>query len=255
MQEALDNKLTSITTSIDAGSEETFRKVRGAKRLDKVLSNLRLYSSVYPDLVTIKYIITDENYQIKELEKFVDKIIEYDLVKCNFLISTDFKIEDLNDKKMISLMILYWLLYKKRILAVTFDDHVYKRVCEIGLKYLNISARTDLPKEYLKLVEDINESIKFHKDKDIIVWGVGEFSKQVFRSSTNLKSMKISMIVDGNSNRWGESFMGHVVRKPECIVESDARILVASSNFYGEIINIIISMGISRERIVPTFII
>ena len=49
--------------------------------------------------------------------------------------------------------------------------------------------------------------------------------------------------------------MGHVERSPESILENDARILVASSNFYGKIINRIISMGISKERIVPTFII
>ena len=53
---ALDKRFTSITTSIDAGTEETFQKVRGAKRFEKVLSNLKLYSKLNPDLVTIKYI-------------------------------------------------------------------------------------------------------------------------------------------------------------------------------------------------------
>jgi poly(ribitol-phosphate) beta-N-acetylglucosaminyltransferase len=255
LQANLDAGLTSLTTSIDAGSEETFRIVRGAKRFEKVLNNLRQYSAVNPDHVTIKYIFTDDNYQIDELEKFVEKIIIHDLFRCNFLISADFKIEDLNDKKILSLMILYWLLHKKGILAVTFDDHVYKRINEIGLKYLSISDGLNLPKEYIELIGDINASVKAHKDKDIIVWGVGEFSKKVFQSSKNLKNMNISMIVDGNSNRWGESFMGHVVRNPECILESDAGILVASSNLYGEIVNKIISMGISKERIVPTFII
>jgi poly(ribitol-phosphate) beta-N-acetylglucosaminyltransferase len=255
LQANLDDGLTSLTTSIDAGSEETFRIVRGAKKFEKVLKNLRQYSAVNPANVTIKYIFTQDNYQIDELEKFVEKIIIHDLVRCNFLISSDFKIEDLNDEKILSLMILYWLLYKKGILAVTFDDHVYKRVNEIGLKYASISYGLNLPKKYIKLVGDINESVKSHKYKDIIVWGVGEFSKKVFHTSENLKSMNISMIVDGNSNRWGEIFMGHVVRNPKYILESDARILVASSSFYGEIINKIISMGISKERIVPTFII
>jgi len=58
--------------------------------------------------------------------------------------------------------------------------------------------------------------------------GFGKFSKNVFQSPINLKSMKISMFVDGNSNRWGESFMGHDVRNLEWILESDARILVAA---------------------------
>jgi poly(ribitol-phosphate) beta-N-acetylglucosaminyltransferase len=255
LQEALDNKVTSITTSIDAGSEETFRKVRGVKGLDKVLSNLRLYSTINPNLVTIKYIFTDNNHELKELEKFINKIIENDLIKCNFLISANFKAESLTDQRIFSMMILYWLLYKKRILTVTFDDHIYKRVNEIGSKYRNISGPVDLPEKFVEVARDIDESIKYHREKDIIVWGVGEFSKMMFKSSKKLKSMNICMIVDGNPNRWGESYMGHIIRKPHAIIESDASILVASSNYYGEIVNRIISMGISRERLVPTFII
>ena len=255
LQEALDNKVTSITTSIDAGSEKIFRKVRGAKGLDKVLSNLRLYSTMNPNLVTIKYIFTDDNHELEELEKFIYKVIEHDLIKCNFLISANFKVEKLTNQRIVSMMILYWLLYKKRILTVTFDDHIYKRVNEIGSKCLNISGRVDLPEKFVEVVRDIDVSINYHREKDIIVWGVGEFSKMMFKSSKKLKSMNICMIVDGNPNRWGESYMGHIIREPQAIIESKASILVASSNYYGEIVNRIISMGIPRERLVPTFII
>ena len=219
------------------------------------MSNLKLYSSTNPDLVTIKYIFTDDNFQINELEKFVDKIIKHDLVRCNFLISTDFKIEDLNDKKILSMMILYWLLYKKRILALTFDDHVYKRVNDVGLKYLDKFSHKHLSNKYLEIIHDINETINYHRNRDLVIWGVGEFSKQLFKDSRHLNSKNICMIVDGNPNRWGKSYMGHVVRHPESIKESDASIVIASANYYGEILNRIISMGIHRKRLVPTFII
>jgi len=255
LQEALDNRSTSITTSIDAGSEETFWKVRGAKKMEKVLSNLRLYSEVNPDLVTVKYIFTDDNFEISELEKFVDKITQYDLAKCNFLISSNFKDENVNDEKIISMMTLYWLLYRKGILAVTFDDHVYKRVNDVGSKYLNKFDQAGLPNKYLNIIQDIKESINYHNKKDIIVWGVGEFSKQLFKDSRHLNLKNICMIVDGNPNRWGKNYMGHVVRHPKSIKESDASIVIASANYYGEILNQIILMGIHRKRLVPTFII
>ena len=62
IQNALDNRLSSITTSIDAGTEDTFRLIRKAHKIEKVLNNLKLYSNNNPDLVTIKYIITEGNY-------------------------------------------------------------------------------------------------------------------------------------------------------------------------------------------------
>ena len=54
IQKMIDQDKVYITTSIDAGRDDTFLKVRGLNAFNKVFKNLSRYSSVNPKNVTVK---------------------------------------------------------------------------------------------------------------------------------------------------------------------------------------------------------
>ena len=256
LQKAVDDRLTSITTSLDAGTEATFRKVRGANRLDKVLKNLKSYSKTNPDLVTIKYIFTDDNLGFDELYRFVENAQAHDLMRGNFLISTDFKSEIISDVKIINIITLYFMLYEKGIFAINFDDHIYLRLRSIGSFVSDVVNSGGLEGDFNRIIRDFGKVISHHESSNIVVWGTGEFSRYLLRTSKKLKGNEIRIVnvVDGNSDKYGTDFFGMTVQPPEVLLNTDASIVIASSNYYGEIVNRILLMGISPDRIAPNFI-
>jgi len=256
MQKAVDEGLTSVTTSVDAGTEETFRKVRGVERLDKVLGNLMAYSRKRPDMVTIKYIFTDDNHGFDEISLFVDNIQKYELGKCNFLVSTDFKSETLSQSKIVSIIALFFLLYRKGILALTFDDHIYNRLRAIGAIIPDMVGDPMFDRAFASTISEFKSVLRRHEANNVVVWGTGEFSKYMLRTSTKLREgiIRVVGVVDGNKEKWGTEFMGRVVEAPEALLHSKASIVIASSNFYGEIVNRILAMGVSPSRIAPNFL-
>jgi hypothetical protein len=60
--------------------------------------------------------------------------------------------------------------------------------------------------------------------------------------------------VDGMEEKWGSDFMGFEVQSPQSLIDSESDIIIASVNFYGEIFNKIISLGISKDRVIPNFL-
>ena len=90
---ALGEKNAQIITSIDAGSSETFRVVRGANFYEKVFSNIQKYAKSNPNRVTIKYIIDGDNLSDNELTGFAGKVKSEGLENVNFQISSNFKEE------------------------------------------------------------------------------------------------------------------------------------------------------------------
>ena len=102
----LKRDLIKIVTSIDAGTREKFKQVRGRDKFYNVFENLQKYSSYNPNRITIKYILTDENLDESELKNFVENCIKYNLEKCNFQISMNYKNEDLELKYLKSITYL-----------------------------------------------------------------------------------------------------------------------------------------------------
>lgn len=257
LQQALDAKLATITTSIDAGTEDTFKKVRGTNRLDIVLKNLHSYSRNNSELITIKYIFTDDNFEYKEISAFVESLINYDLLGCNFLISTDFKSELLSDQKIIGIITLYYLLQEKGILAVNFDDHIYFRLRSIGSVIAKMASNEALKDDSIGLIGKFTHLIDYHLDRDIVVWGTGEFAKYLIKGSKRIKEKRIKIVgvVDSDTQKIGTTFMGITIQSPTILKDCDSSILIASSNYYGEIVKKILSMGISSKRIAPNFLI
>ena len=61
---------STITVSIDCGTEESFRKIRGVDMFKKVAANLGEYRK-YSTYVVLKYILLDENCGEEDLEGFI----------------------------------------------------------------------------------------------------------------------------------------------------------------------------------------
>ncbi len=253
LQNALDNRVTSITTSIDAGTEETFRKVRDSKGLDKVLQFLGRYSQKNPDLVTIKYIFTVDNYDSYNLSQFVKKVKDNNLMKCNYLISADFNYETLSEKVIFSIISLYFMLHAEEVYAVSFDDHIFHKVRAIGKNVSNYIDNLVIVDNQDMIVKDAIDFIKEKDTNSVVIWGTGEFSKYLFDTITEHEFV-ISGIVDGMEEKWGSDFMGFEVQSPQSLIDSESDIIIASVNFYGEIFNKIISLGISKDRVIPNFL-
>ena len=70
----IESGKVKITTSIDAGTKETFKKIRGVKGMQKVLSNLEKYFVEAQKGVVVKYILTDDNFSDLEIDSFLDNI-------------------------------------------------------------------------------------------------------------------------------------------------------------------------------------
>ena len=77
-----------MTVSIDAGTEETFRRIRGVNLFKQVISNLAEYRK-YTSQIYLKYILLDDNLDDKDLDGFVQ--ICSDLKTPKMLIASDMR--------------------------------------------------------------------------------------------------------------------------------------------------------------------
>ena len=64
----------------------------------------------------------------------------------------------------------------------------------------------------------------------------------------------LTRVVDGMEENWGSEFQGIYVESPKVIDPQQDFVVVASSNFYGQIVHRLIAMGVPIERIIPNFI-
>lgn len=71
MAQIMKRKKSDMVVSIDSGTVETFKKVRGIDRFYKVWENLKKYRE-YTSKIILKYILIDENCQKEDLEGFVE---------------------------------------------------------------------------------------------------------------------------------------------------------------------------------------
>ena len=256
LQNALDNRTTSITTSIDAGTEETFIKIRDSKGLNRVLKSLERYSKNSPDLVTVKYIFTLDNFDVENISEFVNNIKKNNLSKCNFLISADFKYSELNNEVVMAIISMYFSLYFEGIYTVSFDDHIFHKVRAIGRDVSNYLSAISFDEKQDKILMKVMDFIKQRNINEVVVWGTGEFSKYLFNTmdeTKGLKKLNILGVVDRMEDKWGTQFMGYEIKSPLSLTNNEYDIVIASVNFYGEIFNQIVSLGISKDRIIPNF--
>lgn len=243
----LDEKKIILTTSTDAGSQKIFEKVRGVKKgFIKIFENLSKYNSNKNGNIIIKYILTNENHSKEEIDSFLDLIKEYNLINCNFEISTDYKFENLDLKKSYSVIYFYNKLKEIGAQFIHFDDHVRKRL------YLNLEK--ELSEKDLE-TNEIFKNLRNYFDKEIIVWGTGRYAQEIINKSFLFKKSKVAFYVDKFYAENKNSFINEEVFNPQKIKETNNPILIASSIYWNEIYHQIIDMGVRKDRVINTMVI
>lgn len=256
LQKALDARIASITTSVDAGTEATFYRVRNARRMDRVFSNLQKYSEVSNDLITIKYILTEFNYHVGELDEFIKQVNRYRLNDCNFLISMNFKDEFPNEEIVCSIMYLYWKLYQSGCVAVTIDDHIFKRTSNILDQYRICYPDSSCSLRHEAIQHELHTFIDSLKEENrFVLWGTGSFARLLIEKSRLLDRDSILYFVDTNESRWGQRFFEKEIKSPVELLSDNTKIIIASVSFFGEIIHKMLGMGVRKDRILPTFVV
>ena len=201
IQKLMDHDKAYIITSIDAGTKETFKKIRGITKIDLVMENLKKYSTINPNNIIIKYIVLNDNSSDIELQEFVKKIKEHDLLKCSFQISCDFKSSRVVEKILIQLCYLYCLLLEEKGEFIFLDDLVWQRLMTITPQQIN--------KIKEKLIEHkLSHNMITPKEYDnTIVWGTGAQAKLIIQKTTLLQKNKIKYFIDSYKKMnflWGK---------------------------------------------------
>ncbi|MFH1846220.1 MAG: radical SAM protein [Candidatus Omnitrophota bacterium] len=226
----LEEGKVTITTSIDAGFGSTYNKIKGSDKLTRVLQNLKKYYQYGKGGITIKYLLLEENCNKDELLAFVKKIKEYGLIGCSFQISANYKTEQIDEEIAKMAIFLFNELKKSGAKLINFDDHLRPRLN-------SIKNSLGIKNGYL--------------DKDVIIWGAGDYAKMMLKESSFFKDRNIRCFVDSSKKRHGEKFELCEIKPPEAVLENkDTYIFIASTIHYREIYNQILDMGVSPKRII-----
>ena len=242
----LDQKKIILTTSTDAGTQYTYEKVRGVKKgFLNIFENLKKYNTKKNGNIIIKYILTSDNYSKNELDSFIKLIKKYDLINCNFEISTDYKFENLDLEKSLSIIYFYNSLNTAGAKFIHFDDHVRKRLFKFFKR--NYSSK--------QLDEnDMFDNLRKYFDKDIIVWGTGRYADEIIKNSYLFKKSRVAYFVDGIRKK-NNNYVTKKVFSPKKILTSDNPILIASSTYWQEIYKEILDLGVDKKRVINTLVI
>ncbi len=234
----------SITTSIDAGSSQTFYSIRKNKNFFKVFENLKKYALNKPENITIKYIFMEENNSIKEIKNFVSLIEEYGLSSCNFQISFDFKKDVIDKNSIISMVALYGLLNKINARLIFFDDLLLQRLKNISSKdHLVISNK-------LEQLGYNSFLINKYSYQQIVIWGAGHQTNQILKTSKSLKEIDIVYLVDNDKNKINTKFCGYKVYEPSILNNNNYPIYISAVQNSPKILEQYKKLGIDEKRLV-----
>ena len=244
----LKYNIASLTTSVDAGSIKTFKKVRGVNQYIKVLTNLKKYYDISNKNTVIKFIFTEYNSTKLEIESFVNDIIKFGLSKGNFLISSNFKDENLTLEQAHLIIYLHSLLIQNGAHTCALDDHVRPRISMMSKKIFEEKTYLNLKSDQINSTFENINSIK-NNLSEIIVWGIGEYANLLLDNSITFSNSNVKFYVDSNPHKQGTLFRKSKVMNPEEIMNHKDPILIASSFWYHDIYDSLISYGVEKSRI------
>ncbi len=243
-----ENKI-SITTSIDAGTEETFNAIRKYKKLSQVLENLSKYSEVTPKNVTVKFIFMNENNNLSEVLSFVELVKKYKLKYCNFQISFDFKKEKIDIKSAIAMIVLYSELSREGVRYIFFDDLLRMRLFKISPSLYNEIIFTLENEGYNKILANQDNY------KEIVIWGAGTQTKFLMENSMFFKHVNVKYIVDNTPSKINTKFMGINVYPESKLLEDNYPILISAVQSSPKILDSFHKMGLDKNRLINKLVI
>ena len=249
VQRLLEENKVSVTTSVDAGTEDTYTKVRGMASLKKAMKNLEKYAEANSNQVTVKYIFTEGNYSVDEVKAFVSLVQDYNLIDCNFQISCDFKHETIALDAVISMIVMYGLLTDAECRLVFFDDLLRQRLSEAHAESEQVIK---LALKELGLSHILADRAAY---KSVAIWGAGWQSKYLIEKSAFFKDVDVEYFIDSRTSRIGERFMDHDIVGPDRLLNSDIPVVIAAVQNLPLIYKSFVDLGIDQSRLVKQLII
>ena len=245
----LKKSLIKITTSVDAGTPETFQKVRGRPKFYNVFENLRSYSKIDPTKITIKYIFTEENYDEKEVDGFVENCKKYELDNCNYQISMNYKNSNLEFNMLKSISYLFSKLHNNGIKKIFLDDHIMLRFGSLRDEEL------DEIKLYLSKYDSKHILLDPDQIKDLIIYGAGKIATEIIKKTNFFKKIKNFDIVDGDLKKEGKMFFDKKIMSPNIIKEDNRRIFIATAQSYDDVYKKISEIKGDDENVISGLIV
>lgn len=242
-----ENKI-SVTTSVDAGTDETYAKVRGMAGLNKAMKNLQKYAEANSNQVTVKYIFTEGNYSLEEVRAFILQVHSYNLINCNFQISCDFKHETIALDAVISMIVMYGLLTDAKCRLVFFDDLLRQRLSDAHAESEHVIK---LVLKELGLGHILADRAAY---KSVAIWGAGWQSKYLIEKSAFFKDVDVEYFIDSRASRIGERFMGYDIVAPDTLLESNIMVVIAAVQNLPLIYNSFVELGLDESRLIKKLI-
>ncbi|HEY6021537.1 MAG TPA: glycosyltransferase [Candidatus Paceibacterota bacterium] len=181
---AIRSGRATVTTSIDAGTEKTFAKVRGTELgMHRVFDNLSEYASINAQVVTIKYILTEDN--LDDIEQFRNEIHKHKLACCNFQISANFKNDEATVEQAIAAIDLHWMLRSIGCRIVFFDDLLMQRMVGLNGQAAAIDCVNACGGSVVALPED-------HSQTGVVVWGTGGMTDWAIEHTYFLRNVRVA---------------------------------------------------------------
>ncbi len=244
-KELIDEERIFLTTSIDAGTQGTYLKIRGKSKILDVFSNLRKYAQSKPKRITVKYIFTQGNCSADEVIEFVKLVQDFGLTDCNFQLSIDFNFPKLLENHFAAIVQMASLLQELKVGGYFLDDLIYLRIREF---YRNNPESIN---NILKAFPGKTMLAPMNLEKPVTIWGAGFIGRKMVENSLFAQTNQIEFFVDKNFHDYENSdIFGLKILNPEKLTSNDNYILIASSQKYQEIMFDLESLGIDKDRIV-----
>lgn len=242
VQSLINSSKTHITTSIDSGSKESFRQIRGKNGLRKVLSNLNSYAKFAPQNISIKYILMPQNSSQNELDGFVNFMKKYDLLKCNFHLSCNFN--EIKVDKTLTKMASYLFarLKESGVCVVFFDELLRERISVNSINELNEI------KEFLSKYH-LDGYLENHANYDeICIWGNSIQTKLLLNKTIFCKNISKIHIIDSSSI--GEKLLDFTIKNPREFIDKNCHILIGAVQGTPRIYKEFLQMGFDENRLI-----
>ena len=244
----LEEDKANLLTSIDAGTKDTFIKVRKNKLFEQMWLNLKSYVGSKPHNVGLKYIFTDDNASVDEVRAFVDLVVEHELLECSVQISHDFKREHVEPSAAVSMILMYGLLTEAGCRLVYFDELLRQRLSGSEDDHAFIMREIGA----LSVQDTLAAADRYER---VILFGAGQNSKLLLETTHFFRTVEVDHFVDSTPEKIGHLFMGREVRHPDTLHESTLPVLISAVQNSPLIYDRYLAMGLDEGRLIKGLVI
>lgn len=242
----LDEKRIAITTSIDAGSVQTYQKVRGNDYFETVFENLEQYAEKSPENIIIKYILLPENNSIEEFEGFLAQIKKHKLLGCDFQISINFKEEKATEELGIGAIVLITMLMENGVKFAYLDELARERIVFSEEMIQKASERK----------KNIVDWIVFEKmESEMALCGNSIQIQHFLNHTLFFQNNKCDKLYAGHASYNGSLVKNICLQDMASLRDGNEKIVIAGAQGTHAIYQRLLDCGIAENRIIKKLVI